>query len=126
MCHPDPENLGLARVQRDTWPTIEVAAALLLLFNTTRRARARTTSKTPTHGSRYRYGRRRGRHTTLLLLFNTTARRGARKLSGPPSTGAALRLSLCRFAELNQNSTIPTRGSVKHGHGRPLHTYVTD
>ena len=36
--------------------------------------------RTPKHGSRYRYGRRR-----LLLLFNTT-----RMVPGPPSTGVAI------------------------------------
>ena len=122
MCHPDPENLGLARVQRDTWPTIEVAAALLLLFNTTRRARARTTSKTPKHGSRYRYGRRRGRHTTLLLLFNTTRKHQA--LRTPNRTGAAY-----RSADLQKfTRTAPSQhgAALNTGHGRPLHTYVTD
>ena len=44
-----------------------VGKVLLLLFNTTRAHNLRA----PKHGSRYRYGRRRGRFV-LRILFNTT------------------------------------------------------
>ena len=79
--------------------------------------------RTPKHGGRYRYGRRRGRHNLLLhrpllLLLNTT-----RTTSGPPSTGASITIHMARLMVKQYDARITK--SRSHGledTGEPEHS----
>ena len=124
MCHPDPENLGPDTCAGRVAEYYRSCCCFAAAVQHNARARARTTSGPPSTGAVIAMdgARRRGRHTTLLLLFNTTRR--AQALRTPNRTGAAY-----RSADLQKfTRTAPSQhgAALNTGHGRPLHTYVTD